>query len=289
VIPEQILQFTYNFSLAAALWATAIAIGLRLTVGQIASSFARTSLMIKALLLNLAIIPLGVLILTRILPVEPGVAIGLLLLAAAAGGPLGLTATQLARGDTAFALTLISVLQVTRVVAIPFWLGVFLPFGLAEFFQTIATLVWYILLPLAAGMTLRKLWRDRSAGWSRMVQRVGSALIVVVSASGLLLYRETLAALVVSWTMLLILAIQLLSLGLGYVFGGPETASRSAVAVTAVMRSSAVALIIANQVYPERPPVVATVIAYGVMALVVATSAAVGMARQRCTAGATMS
>ena len=277
----QVFQLTYNVSLAAVLWATAIAIGLRLTVGQIANSFSRMRLMTKALVLNLVIIPLVVWILTRILSVEPSVAIGLLLLAAAAGGPFGLTATQLARGDTAFALALASVLQITRVVAIPFWLGVFSPFRLAEVFQLMSTLVFYILLPLAVGLTLRKLWRDRSVSWSRLAQRIDSALIVVVIASALLLYRETLAALIFSGTLLLILGIQLLSLGLGYVFGGPETADRRTVAVTAVVRSSAVALIIANQLYPGQPHVAATVIAYGVMAFVIATLVAVSMARQQ--------
>jgi|GEM_PF-4444412 len=285
----QVFQLTYNASLAAVLWATAMAIGLRLAVGQIASSLAPTRLMIKALLLNLAVIPLGVWILVRILPVEPGVAIGLLLLAAAAGGPFGLTATQLAHGDMAFALALASVLQITRIVAIPFWLGVFSPFGLTEIFQTIATLVLYILLPLAVGMTLRRFWRDRSVSWSLMIQRAGNALIVVVIVSALLLYHETLAALVVSWIMLLILGIQLLSLGLGYVSGGPEAAGRSAVAVTAVVRSSAVALIIANQVYAAQPFVAETVIAYGVTAFVVATLAAMGLARQQRMIIATMS
>jgi BASS family bile acid:Na+ symporter len=180
-------------------------------------------------------------------------------------------------------------LQITRIVAIPFWLGVFSPFGLTEIFQTIATLVLYILLPLAVGMTLRRFWRDRSVSWSLMIQRAGNALIVVVIVSALLLYHETLAALVVSWIMLLILGIQLLSLGLGYVSGGPEAAGRSAVAVTAVVRSSAVALIIANQVYAAQPFVAETVIAYGVTAFVVATLAAVGLARQQRMIIATMS
>jgi len=105
-------------------------------------------LMVKALLLNLIIIPLSIWILTRILPVDQSVAIGLLLLAAAAGGPFGLTAAQLAGGDVAFALALIAVLQVTRIVAIPFWLGVFQPEGLSDVVQSIVSLALYILLPL---------------------------------------------------------------------------------------------------------------------------------------------
>ncbi len=235
--------------------------------------------MIKALLLNLAVIPLGVWVLTRSPLIPQGVVIGLLLLAAAAGGPFGLTATQLAHGDVAFALVLVTTLQVARIVTIPFWLGVFLPFGLSEVVQIIVSLGLYILLPLAVGMVLRRFLRDRSVRWSLMAQGAGSALIAVVIVSAVLLYRSTLAALAISWTMLMILGIQFLSWGLGYVLGGPETAGRRTVAVTTIVRSSAAALLIANQVYSEQPLVAATIITYSIVAICVATLAAVSMGR----------
>jgi BASS family bile acid:Na+ symporter len=276
---EHLLQITYDVSLGAVLWATAIAIGLRITARQLAGSFRPTRLMLKAVLLNLAIIPVGVWILMRILPVEQGVAIGLLLLAAAVGGPFGLTAAQLAGGEIAFALSLVAVLQVARVVTIPFWLGVFLPFGLPEMIQIIAALVSYILLPLMVGMLLRRFLGDRSARWSRAAQGIGSVLISVVIVSAILLQHNTLAALAASWTMLLILGIQFLSGGLGYVLGGPEPEGRRTVAVMAIVRSSAAALLIANQMYAGQPFVAATVVTYGVVALSAATLAAVGMSR----------
>ncbi len=259
------------------LWATAIAIGLRYTVGHLVHSFAQTRLMIRALLLNLVIVPLGVWILTQSLPIPPGVVIGLLLLAAAAGGPFGITATQLADGDVAFALALVTILQVARIVTVPFWLGVFLPFGPPEVVQVTVSLVSYILLPLALGMVLRRFLRDRSLRWSLMAQRVGSVLIVVVIVSAVLLYRSTLAAVALSWTMPIILGIQFLGWGLGYILGGPETAGRRTVAVTTIVRSSAAALLIANQVYSEQPLVAATVLTYSVVGLGVAALAAVSM------------
>jgi predicted Na+-dependent transporter len=79
--------------------------------------------------------------------------------------------------------------------------------------------------------------------------------------------------------MLLILGVQFLSWGLGYVLGGPETAGRRTVAVTAIVRSSAAALLIANQVYSEEPLVAATVVTYSVVALGIAALAAVSMGR----------
>lgn len=184
-----------------------------------------------------------------------------------------------ADGDVAFALALVTILQVARIVTIPFWLGVFLPFGPSEVIQIIVSLALYILLPLAVGMVLRRFLRDRSVRWSLIAQRAGSTLIVVVIVSAVLLYRSTLAALAISWTMLMILGIQFLGWGLGYVLGGPETAGRRTVAVTAIVRSSAAALLIANPMYSEQPLVAATVIAYSVVALGVAALAAVSMGR----------
>ena len=77
--------------------------------------------------------------------------------------------------------------------------------------------------------------------------------------------------------MLMILGIQFLGWGLGYVLGGPETAGRRTVAVTTIVRSSAAVLLIANQVHSEQPLVAATVITYSVVALSVAALAAVSM------------
>jgi hypothetical protein len=49
--------------------------------------------------------------------------------------------------------------------------------------------------------------------------------------------------------------------------------------VTTIVRSSAAALLIANQVYSEQPLVAATVITYTVVALGIAALAAVSMGR----------
>lgn len=276
---DQLFQITYNISLAAVLWATSLRMGLVLSPKELGDSFLRGRMMFKALFVNLVIIPLGVWFLTRNLGIEPGVAIGILLVASAAGGPFGLVASQLAQGDMAYAVALVTVLQLTRLVTIPFWLGIFLPFGPAEIFQIIAALVLYILLPLALGLVLRQFLKAQRGKWARRAMRATVLFLAILVVSGILLYREALAALVLSWTMLLVLGIQLTSLGLGYLFGGPKTASRRTVTVTAIVRSSAAALLIANEMYRALPFVTATVVTYGLAAIIVSTIAALVMAR----------
>jgi len=278
---EQLYQIIYNLSLACALWATAIAVGLGISAFEMLRSVAQFRLMTRGLLLNLLIIPGVVWLLTRLLPVEPAVALGLVLLAASAGGPYGLVATQIAKGDVVFALALISVLQASRVVTIPLWIGIVMPFGWAEARQVLSVLFLYMLLPLAIGLALRRVRHKRSVTWERAANVFARVALIFVIASAILLYREQLAALVASWAMALILFIQLASLALGYLLPSPAAQGQRTLALTAVVRSSATVLLIATQVYGAQPLVAATVIGYGVMALVVSTLAAMILARKK--------
>ncbi len=275
--PAQI-QILYNLALGVVLWATAIRIGLTIAPGEIVGSLRKGRALTRALVLNLVIVPAMVWGLTRLFAVDAETSIGLLLLAAAAGGPFGLTASQLANGNAAFALLLVSVLQASRVVTIPLWLGVFTPFDAQAFFGVFVTLALYILLPLLIGFGLQRVLRHRTGKWENFSKRIANLALGVLIVSAIWLSAEPLRALLVSQTMLLILFIQAASFGLGYGFGGSNTGERRTIAVMTMVRSSAVALLIAGQVYATLPGTSATVIAYGVTALVTSTCAALGLA-----------
>lgn len=272
------MQFIYNVSLVVALWAAAIRIGLTTAPAELLSAVRNVRAVTRALLLNLLILPLLVWGLTQFARVDAETALGLLLLAAAPGGPFGLVATQIARGDAILALLLISVLQITRILTIPLWLGVFLSFGPQEFFDVIIVLIVYLFVPLVLGLGLQKFSPARTRGLIKPLNGITTVALVSLFASAILLYAEPLLALIFSWTMLLILTIQAASFGMGYWFGGAKSGERRAVALTALIRSSAAALLIATQVYAGQPQIVATVVAYGVSALVTATLAAFALA-----------
>lgn len=275
------IQFVYNLALATALWATAIRVGLSITPGDLARSVRRGRSLTRALLLNLVVLPVIVWGSTHFLRVDLGVSIGLVLLAAAPGGPYGLTAAHLAGGDTALALLLVSVLQAARIVTIPLWLGVYLSFGPQQFLEVIGVLVLYIFVPLLIGLGLKRFFHRGARRLVVPANRVGNISIVILIASAILLYAEPLRAVIMSQAMLLILSIQALSFGLGYLMGGAQAPEKRTIAVTAIVRSSTAAILIASQLYASLPGTAATVIAYGVSALVTSTLAALGMKHAR--------
>lgn len=277
--PDQLFQIIYNVSLVVVLWATALGLGLYVSVGELLHSVSQTRLMIQGLVLNIVLIPLIVWGLTRVVPMEPGIAIGLVLLGASAGGPFGLVSSRLADGNAVFALALVSILQLTRVIAIPFWLGVVLPFGSADLIQVLVVLFVYIILPVILGMGLKRILAERSDPWERVASRVMVISLAILVISAVLLYQETLAALILSSTTVLILVIQLVSIGLGYLVGGPLPIGRRTLAASGLVRSSATALLFATQVYGAMPLVAPTVILYGVLQIIVSSLAAIAMAR----------
>lgn len=275
----QILLFAYKSSLVAGLWATAIAAGLRFSPGSLNTSLRNSRLLSRALLLNLVILPGLIWILTRSLSIEPGAAIAITILAASAGGPYGLTATLLARGNPAYALALVSILQASRIIAIPFWVGITLPFHVSEILQVIVTLILYILLPFAFGVALERFVRPRKELWAHRATHLANLFTLILIVSMLLLYAGILAEIILSTTMGLILGMQLFGMGVGYWFGGPNEAERRAVAMTTAVRSSSTAIVIAGQVYGAQPQVAATIVAYGTSAIVIVSLTAWGMAR----------
>lgn len=234
-----------------------------------------------ALLLNLVVLPAIVWGLTHVLAVDSAISIGLVLLAAAPGGPYGLTAAHLAGGDSALALLLVSVLQAARVVTIPLWLGVYMSFGVQQFLEVMGVLVLYIFVPLLIGLSLKRFFHRGAHRLVEPANRVGNISIVILIASAVLVYAEPLRAVVMSQAMLLILFVQALSLGLGYLIGGARAPEQRTIAVTAMVRSSTAAILIASQIYALLPSTAATVIAYGVSALVTSTLAALGMKHVR--------
>ncbi len=140
---------------------------------------------------QLATVPLLALLLGRALPVEPGIAAGLALVAAVPGGTMSNVFTYLGRGNLALSISLTGVTTVAALVTTPIllrWLvAVHLP---AEFEMPVARVAFEIavvlLLPLSAGMFIGARFparRDAIARWSIWIS-ITFILSMVVGSAG---------------------------------------------------------------------------------------------------------
>lgn len=166
-------------------------------------------------------LPLIALLIVRVVPTPPVIAVGLIVLALCPGGPSSNLITYLARGDVALSVTLTALSSLITVFTIPVlanlamrqFLGtdaaISLPVG-----DTMLSIALITLVPTAVGMALRQCWPAAAAALERQVSRLAVALLALIILA--LLIRE--AANVPGFVLRAGLAVVLLN-GLGILAG----------------------------------------------------------------------
>ncbi len=117
---------------------------------------------------QMVLVPLLAYALLRLFDLDPGVAIGLAIIAAVPGGTVSNVFTYAGKGDVALSIALTAVTSLACVVTVPFvleWLvGSYVApsFGLPRG-RIAAEIVLTLLVPLAIGMGVLRRWPERAA------------------------------------------------------------------------------------------------------------------------------
>src|SRR3954452_21223803 len=116
-----------NLSVLVFLVGSMLATGLTLTLSAILAPLRRVRLVLLALGLNFVLAPAFAWLLTVILPLDRGHAIGLLLRGGAAGAPFLPKVVASARGDLALAAALMGLLTLGTILFLPLALPLMIP------------------------------------------------------------------------------------------------------------------------------------------------------------------
>jgi len=140
---------------------------------------------------QLAGVPLVAFALGRLLPIEAGIAAGLVLVAAVPGGTMSNVVTYLGRGNIALSIALTGVTTIAALVTTPallrIFVGDFLP---ANFEMPVGRIAWEIgitlLLPLFSGMAIGARFHARRGELSKWAIRgsIGTIGVMIVGAAG---------------------------------------------------------------------------------------------------------
>ena len=155
-------------------------LGLRLSVGKLlAQAAAHWKISLWALVINFVVIPLLFVgyLLTIASSIPGEIKVGFCVAALSAGMPFAPILAQLAKADVGIATTMLVVLTVATVVALP--LG--LPFAVDAVDAQVKVSAWevawpllvFLLLPLFLGCVFRVLWPDLTPEAARWAVRVG--------------------------------------------------------------------------------------------------------------------
>ncbi|MGC4118880.1 MAG: bile acid:sodium symporter [Myxococcales bacterium] len=105
-----------------------MSVGLAYRVGQLVGPLREARAVFRALVANFVLVPLLAVVIERVIPMDPPVALGLFLLAGSAGAPFLIKLTSAARSDLALSAALLVLLVPVTVVFLP----VYVPLAMAH-------------------------------------------------------------------------------------------------------------------------------------------------------------
>jgi bile acid:Na+ symporter, BASS family len=269
----EFLDTAAKFAVLAFVVTSMAAAGLGLTVAAVAAPLRRGRLVAGALVANFVIAPAVAYGLTRVVPLAEPYAVGLILLGGAAGAPFLPRLAAAARGDVAFSVGLMLLLMVGTVAFIPVALPLMIPGLEADPWPLLRPLLLTMLLPLAAGMGLRR-W---APGWSASVRPSVERISTVSMAAALMLLIGLNAGPMLgtlgSGAALTAVVFVALATAAGYALGGPVGETRSVLGVGTGQRNVAAALVVATQNFTD-PGVVVMLLVSTIAGLVPLLTAA---------------
>ena len=245
-----------------------LAMGLGLKVAQITAPLRNLRLVAMSLLANFAVMPLGAIVLARVLRLDEPLGVGLLLLGVAAGAPFLPKLAQIAKGNLAFAVALRVLLMVITVGYLPLVLPILLPGVSVNPVKIARSLVLLMLLPLAGALAVNAKLPAAAARAKPLFDRLSSLglvlvvlLLVVVNVNDVLSLFGTRAILA-----------GLLFIALGYVvgwaLGGPGSDTRPVLGLGTAQRNIAAGLVVGSQSFSD-PRVVVMVVVVAMVSLLI--------------------
>jgi BASS family bile acid:Na+ symporter len=177
-----------TIGLPVALGIIMFGLGLSLTVGDFARVAKQPKAVVVALLCQLILLPVICFGLVIAFQLPPVLAVGMMMLAASPGGTTANLYSHLFRGDIALNITLTAVNSVIAVVTLPLItnlaIAFFRPFDDELGMQWAKTLEVFaiVLLPVIAGMIVRRLWPRFADAMDKPVRIVSVIVLIIVIA-----------------------------------------------------------------------------------------------------------
>jgi len=141
------------------------------------------------------LLPLIGALITLVVPMQPAIAVGLIVLAVCPGGPSSNLVTYLAKGDVALSVTLTAVSSIITVFTIPLFTNLALQHFLGKsaaialpIGSTMLQIFLITLLPTAIGMAIRHQFPDIARRLEKQMSRFAVGLLALIIV--LLLVRE---------------------------------------------------------------------------------------------------
>lgn len=262
--------------IVSTLWTTGVGLGMTVRPFDVAGVLRRRRLVAAIVVLDVVLVPAAMWVAVELFVADESLATGLLLVAFASAGPLGIKLADMAGADPAFAIGIVVILELANIVVVPLWaafLGV--ATGGRVVLEMAVALVVFILLPIAVGQLIRRASPGAPARWARRAARsstlglIGIVLLVVVRD------LDVLAASLASGAVVAAISVITFALVAGWLVGRTDRRTRLAVSLVTGTRANAVALAVATTAFPTDSSVAVGAVVAGLASVLMPTLVAV--------------
>ena len=119
---NELLTVLFNAGVAVSIIATVMSLGMSFTIAQVLAPLRRVVLVVLMMVLNVVAIPAAAWGIAKVFGLSDDAVTGITLAAIGAAGAAGLKAAQLSKqANLALAVSLVVVLQLLNLVAVPLW------------------------------------------------------------------------------------------------------------------------------------------------------------------------
>jgi bile acid:Na+ symporter, BASS family len=270
------LQRLADFSILAFVVSSMLAIGMSERLVDVIAPLKKPLSIVLALVVNFVLSPLFAVALSRLVPLQPGHAVGLLLLGTAAGAPFLPKLAEISGGSLAYSVALMVLLMGGSIVFMPLTLPLIVP-GVSAGPWAIATpLLLFMLTPLALGFTLALACASWVKGLVIFARRISNLSLVLVVVLMIGLNLKTLLGTVGSYAIGTYGLYMLAIIGAGYLLGATDKSTRTVFALGAGSRNIVAALVVARASFDDPAVTVMLLVAF-IVSLVVLLALAKAM------------
>lgn len=240
--------------------ASMLSVGLGQTVGALLGPLRNVGAVLRALIANFVLVPALAVMVLRLLPLPEPHAIGIFLIATAAGAPFLIKLTEAAESDVGLSATLLVLLLPATIIYMPLVVPLALPDAPVSARAISVPLVTTMLLPLAAGIFVRngrEAWAIRLQPHMSTLSTV--ALVVLILATILANLRGILDVLLTTAILAAVLVIGGAFVS-GYLLGYHSREAREVLGLGTSQRNIAAATVVATQAVGDRDTVVMVIV-----------------------------
>jgi BASS family bile acid:Na+ symporter len=246
-----------------------LVMGMSLTVPQIIEPLRNLRLVVLALVAAFVVVPVTAVVLRAVIPMDEQLQIGLILMASAHGAPFLPKLTQIAKGNLAYAVGLMTLLIVATVIYLPIVLPLLLPGVTVDAGAIASSLFIQMLVPLAIGLLVNARWPEAADEARKPLAQVSNISLVLLLVLMLGLNLPNVIGLIGSGALLATLILTVVAIGAGYLLGGPGQDTRGVTALGVALPNMAASFLIAGSSFADKPNVIVFLAGAGLIVMLI--------------------